>query len=271
MRLKVFAAAAVLLFFLSPFVLSQSKDTGAIEGTVTDAENAPLPGVTVTLTSPNLMGTRSALTDRRRPVPIPGAPAGDLRAQGRDAGLPDGRPGEHPADDDDPADRGHRASPDRRGRGGHGRRRGADRRRQVDRVRFGHPEQRDPAEHPVQPVHGEHRQPGPGRHRQFGLRLRPGHGHRLRHGRRQRLRPRGRLRLGLPRPQHHRGGQDHGARPAGRVRQLHRGHLQPRHQVRRQLPLRPLRARFPGQARRVPQGPVADDQQQGLRRATSPT
>jgi hypothetical protein len=76
MRLKSFAAAAALLLFLSPFVLSQSKDTGAIEGTVRDAENAPLPGVSVTLTSPNLMGTRSAMTDPSGQFRFPALPPG---------------------------------------------------------------------------------------------------------------------------------------------------------------------------------------------------
>lgn len=76
MRAKTFAAAAALLLLLSPFVLSQSKDTGAIEGTVTDTDHAPLPGVAVTLTSPNLMGTRSALTDANGLFRFPALPPG---------------------------------------------------------------------------------------------------------------------------------------------------------------------------------------------------
>ena len=76
MRLKTLAAVAALLLFLSPFALSQSKDTGAIEGTITDAEKAPLPGVTVTLTSPNLMGTRTALTDGNGQFRFPALPPG---------------------------------------------------------------------------------------------------------------------------------------------------------------------------------------------------
>jgi Carboxypeptidase regulatory-like domain/TonB dependent receptor len=76
MGLKTFAATAALLFFVTPFVLSQSKDTGAIEGTVIDAENASLPGVAVTLTSPNLMGTRSALTDANGLFRFPALPPG---------------------------------------------------------------------------------------------------------------------------------------------------------------------------------------------------
>ncbi len=76
MKFKAIAAAAALLFFLTPLVLSQSKDTGAIEGTVTDAEKAPLPGVSVTLTSPKLMGTRTALTDGNGQFRFPALPPG---------------------------------------------------------------------------------------------------------------------------------------------------------------------------------------------------
>ena len=83
MRLKTLAAAAALLLFLSPFVLSQSKDTGAIEGTITDAEKAPLPGVTVTLTSPNLMGTRTALTDGNGQFRFPRFRRGRIRSRPR--------------------------------------------------------------------------------------------------------------------------------------------------------------------------------------------
>ena len=37
--------------------------TGAINGRVTDTSQALMPGVTVTLTSPSQMGTRTAVTD----------------------------------------------------------------------------------------------------------------------------------------------------------------------------------------------------------------
>ena len=47
----LFAAAAAL-----------AQTTGTIEGTVTDQSGAPLPGVTVELTSPNLQGTRTRRT-----------------------------------------------------------------------------------------------------------------------------------------------------------------------------------------------------------------
>ena len=59
----------LLMLFLSVALtagalLAQSKDTGAIQGKVLDDQMAPLPGVTVMISSPKLMGTRSAVTDR---------------------------------------------------------------------------------------------------------------------------------------------------------------------------------------------------------------
>jgi len=54
---------SVLFLGFFSLVFSQSKDTGSVEGQVLDQEKAPLPGVTVTLSSPSLMGTRTAVTD----------------------------------------------------------------------------------------------------------------------------------------------------------------------------------------------------------------
>jgi len=62
MKFKSLASLLVLLLVALPLAYSQSKDTGAIVGTTLDEENAPLPGVTVTISSPNLMGTRIAIT-----------------------------------------------------------------------------------------------------------------------------------------------------------------------------------------------------------------
>src|SRR5262245_44573883 len=49
-------ALSVCLLLLVP-VGAFGQTTGTVEGAVTDQSNAPLPGVTVTLTSPNLQGT----------------------------------------------------------------------------------------------------------------------------------------------------------------------------------------------------------------------
>ena len=76
MKLRTFVLFLALLLILSPFVLSQSRETGAIDGVVIDEERLPLPGVTVTLTSPNLIGTRSAVTDTEGKYRFPSLPPG---------------------------------------------------------------------------------------------------------------------------------------------------------------------------------------------------
>jgi len=53
----------LLVVLVSGSLLAQTRETGTIEGTITDQEGTPLPGVTVTATSPAAMGTPSAITD----------------------------------------------------------------------------------------------------------------------------------------------------------------------------------------------------------------
>jgi hypothetical protein len=62
---RSFALALLLLFVGVSLASAQAvtSGTGAINGKVTDASDAVMPGVTVTLTSPSQMGTRSAVTD----------------------------------------------------------------------------------------------------------------------------------------------------------------------------------------------------------------
>ena len=73
---KTLTGAIVLLLLLSPLLFSQSRDTGAITGKVTDEQKSPLPGATVTLTSPNLMGARTSLTDANGDFRFPALPPG---------------------------------------------------------------------------------------------------------------------------------------------------------------------------------------------------
>ncbi len=56
---------AILFLCLSSLSFAQAvtSGTGAVNGKVTDASQALMPGVTVTLTSPSQMGTRTAVTD----------------------------------------------------------------------------------------------------------------------------------------------------------------------------------------------------------------
>lgn len=66
----------VMVLFLVPLAFSQSKETGAITGTVLDESGAPLPGVTVTISGPSLMGTRTYVTDARGVYRFPALPPG---------------------------------------------------------------------------------------------------------------------------------------------------------------------------------------------------
>src|SRR5690349_2971182 len=64
-RAFVFALALLLLPVTVPLAFAQAVNarTGAINGRVTDASDAVMPGVTVTITSPQQMGARTAVTD----------------------------------------------------------------------------------------------------------------------------------------------------------------------------------------------------------------
>src|SRR4029453_11664172 len=62
---RAFPLALCLLLFSASLTFAQAvtSGTGAVNGKVTDASDAVMPGVTVTLTSPNQMGTRTTVTD----------------------------------------------------------------------------------------------------------------------------------------------------------------------------------------------------------------
>ena len=76
MKSKIVLFSVVLCLILSSLVMSQSRGTGAITGVVTDDENVPLPGVTVTLSSDKLMGERSFVTDTNGNFRFPALPPG---------------------------------------------------------------------------------------------------------------------------------------------------------------------------------------------------
>ena len=63
--LKVFSLSALLMCFAfaTSSVFAQSATTGSIEGTVTDTSGAAVPGVTIRVTSPNLISAQTATTD----------------------------------------------------------------------------------------------------------------------------------------------------------------------------------------------------------------
>ena len=71
--LMILAAAALLM---SPPALHAQTPTGTITGRVLDPANLPVPGATVSITSPNLQGTRSTTTSQNGDYIFPGLPPG---------------------------------------------------------------------------------------------------------------------------------------------------------------------------------------------------
>ncbi|NTU52090.1 MAG: carboxypeptidase regulatory-like domain-containing protein, partial [Candidatus Aminicenantes bacterium] len=80
MRKRLFAIFAITLL-LAPFAVSQSRETGAIRGVVTDDQNAALPGVNITLSGGNLMGVRTFVTDANGEFRFPALPPGEYQVK----------------------------------------------------------------------------------------------------------------------------------------------------------------------------------------------
>jgi len=76
----------ILVFGLSSMGYGQGQ-TGSIRGIVTDEEGSPLPGVTVTITSPALMGTLSFVTDQEGKYRFPSCPPGEYQIKAEIAGF----------------------------------------------------------------------------------------------------------------------------------------------------------------------------------------
>ncbi len=68
--------ALLVILLVSAFVFSQSRETGAITGKVTDEQSAALPGVSLTLSGPALMGARTAVSDASGLFRFPALPPG---------------------------------------------------------------------------------------------------------------------------------------------------------------------------------------------------
>ncbi len=81
----IFAAAVILL--VAGSALGQGT-TGSLNGTVTQA-GAPLPGVTVTITSPGLQGARVAVTNVNGDYNFPALPPGDFKVKFEMQGMSD--------------------------------------------------------------------------------------------------------------------------------------------------------------------------------------
>src|SRR5215470_14388356 len=71
--------AAVALIVLTAAVVSVpalAQTTGSIEGTLTDSSGSPLPGASVEIKSPSLLGTRTAVTNADGRYRFPAIPPG---------------------------------------------------------------------------------------------------------------------------------------------------------------------------------------------------
>ena len=73
--MKRLALTFCLCTFVAVFVQAQGVPTGTITGRV-NAEGSSLPGVTVTVASPSLQGTRTTVTGSSGDYIIPYLPAG---------------------------------------------------------------------------------------------------------------------------------------------------------------------------------------------------
>src|SRR5262245_53392543 len=80
-RLSAYGLAFVLFLGLAADALAQGVQTGTIRGLVKDAQNLPVPGVTVTATSPALQGARTAVTDAAGAFAIQALPAGEYEVR----------------------------------------------------------------------------------------------------------------------------------------------------------------------------------------------
>jgi hypothetical protein len=75
-----FAVFVVSIWMVSAVpAFAQGVQTGTIRGTVVDQQNLPLPGATVTITSPALQGARTTVTAVDGTYVFPAMPAGDYQ------------------------------------------------------------------------------------------------------------------------------------------------------------------------------------------------
>src|SRR5690349_14612014 len=79
MRVRILLASMACLMLAALPMLAQGVPTGSVSGQVTSAEGTALPGVTVTVTSPNLQGTRSTTTSSQGDYNLPLLPPGDYQ------------------------------------------------------------------------------------------------------------------------------------------------------------------------------------------------
>jgi len=75
------ATVAFVVLAVSAAARAQTVSTtaGAVNGTVTDATKAVLPGVTVTVSGPAVMGAQTTVTDRNGFFRVPSLAPGDYK------------------------------------------------------------------------------------------------------------------------------------------------------------------------------------------------
>src|SRR5689334_24868043 len=86
MRFSRFLAIVAMLLLASVSVFGQGATTGALTGTIT-SDGSPLPGALVTLTSPQLQGTRTAYSDANGNYNVSALPGGDYTVRVTMEGL----------------------------------------------------------------------------------------------------------------------------------------------------------------------------------------
>ena len=87
MRFTLRVAAAILAVLTLLPMTAFAATTGNVFGIVTDNTGAVLPGVTVTITGPNLQGSRTAVTNERGEYTLSLLPPGNYRIEGVLSGL----------------------------------------------------------------------------------------------------------------------------------------------------------------------------------------
>ena len=79
--MKTFRAGIATLLLLVASSVAQAATTGTLFGVVTDGDGSALPGVTVTVSSPSLQGTRSVVTNAAGEYSFPILPPGVYRIE----------------------------------------------------------------------------------------------------------------------------------------------------------------------------------------------
>jgi len=72
-----FLVTTLLLLLITGTVFAQGVQTATLQGTITGPDGNPLPGVTITVKSPSMMGERTTVTQTTGDYILPGLPPGD--------------------------------------------------------------------------------------------------------------------------------------------------------------------------------------------------